>query len=153
VELPDGSLVAKENENPPHTAVTDAVEHFLEAVTPDGWYVRSQDPITLERSEPEPDVAVVRGDRNRHFRKYPSAADVSVVVEVSDTTLRKDRGFRLSINAEAGIPIYWIVNLADERVEVDCEPARAAAQWHFVRRCDYVFTESVPVAIAGEEVG
>jgi hypothetical protein len=90
------------------------------AVGPD-CLLRARLPLTLEPdSEPEPDVAIVRrgeeGDRHRH----PSSA--LAVFEVASDSLRKDRLAKAVLYAQAGIPEYVIVNLAQECLEVHRDP-------------------------------
>jgi Uma2 family endonuclease len=71
-----------------------------------------------EWSEPEPDVAVARKDYSRH--EHPS--DVFLVIEVAESSLRKDRKIKTGIYAEAGVPEYWIVDLKTMSVEVYTRP-------------------------------
>ena len=54
---------------------------------PDGWYVDSQMPITLSRSEPEPDVSVVHGDTRNYADRHPGPAKVGLAMEIADTSL------------------------------------------------------------------
>jgi Uma2 family endonuclease len=70
-------------------------------------------------SVPDPDVAVIPGAPTP-AGDYPTTA--LLVVEVSDTTLRHDRGRKARMYARAGIADYWIVNLVDGQVEVHREP-------------------------------
>jgi Uma2 family endonuclease len=81
--------------------------------------VRAQAPLALsDDSEPEPDVAVVpSGD---YFGDHPSTA--LLVVEVADSSLRKDRRIKGSLYAEALIAEYWIVNLQDREIELLTQP-------------------------------
>lgn len=58
---------------------------------PDGWYVDAQEPITLDDSEPEPDVVVVRGNTRDYLDRHPDPQDLALVVEVADSTLERDR--------------------------------------------------------------
>lgn len=82
-----------------------------------GAHVRSQQPLSLTPLDtPEPDAMVVRG-RLKDFKDRPTAADVSCVVEVADSSLQFDRTVKLSIYAEAGIGQYLIVNLVDRVIE------------------------------------
>jgi len=90
VELLDGCLVQKIIKNPPHCLATGLVRDALEKALPEGWHVKSQDPITLAASEPEPDVTVVRGSRRDYADRHPGPADVALVVEVADTGLQRD---------------------------------------------------------------
>src|SRR5438552_16704613 len=61
VELLEGWLVSKMPKKPAHRIATRRTRTALEGIVPEGWYVDSQEPITLGSSEPEPAVAVVRG--------------------------------------------------------------------------------------------
>lgn len=71
VELLEGWLVFKSPKNPPHRAATRLICEALESIIPTGWYVDSQEPITLADSEPEPDVAMIRGDTRRYLDRHP----------------------------------------------------------------------------------
>ncbi len=92
--------------------------------------VRIQLPLALsDDSEPEPDVAVVAlGD---YDEEHPRTA--LLVIEVSDSSIRKDRELKPAIYAEAGILDYWIVNLRDRTIEVHREPR--SGQYQRVRTC------------------
>src|SRR5437868_102053 len=61
VELLEGWLVRKMTKKPPHPVVTDLIREAVRRLLPAGWYVSGQNPLTLETSEPEPDVVVVQG--------------------------------------------------------------------------------------------
>ncbi len=75
--------------------------------------------------EPEPDIAIIRGSDADYRGRLPTAADVALLVEVSESTLRQDRGQKRTAYARAGIPVYWIVNLVDRQVEVYTRPVKA----------------------------
>src|SRR5215813_12133096 len=59
IELLEGLLIHKMPENPPHRMATHLTSEALRAVIPEGWYVDSQEPITLEDSAPEPDLCII----------------------------------------------------------------------------------------------
>jgi Uma2 family endonuclease len=122
VELLAGWLVQKMTKNPPHRVATRLVRDALEAVVPDGWYVETQEPITLAESEPEPDVAIILGNTRDYLDRHPGATEVALVVEVSDSTLERDRTLKQAIYAQARIPMYWIVNLNDRILELYSDP-------------------------------
>lgn len=120
VELLEGELVRKMPENPRHSAATRWIRKCLEKLIPPGWQIESQEPITLRESEPEPDVMVVKaGD---YADRHPGPEDLALVVEVSDTTIHRDRTDKKRIYASEGIPIYWIANLDANRLEVFSRP-------------------------------
>ncbi len=84
---------------------------------------RIQSPLQLgDLSEPEPDFALVRSEVSDYTTRHPNAADVLLLVEVSDTTLRFDRNQKLHLYAAHQIPEYWIVNLIDNCLEVYRQP-------------------------------
>jgi Uma2 family endonuclease len=56
------------------------------------------------------------------YADHPRPADVYLLVEVSDSTLSKDRTIKLPLYAAHGIPELWIVNLLDKQIEVYTEP-------------------------------
>src|SRR3989442_7497174 len=86
------------------------------------WDVRTQGPIALDpRSEPEPDVSVVRGSPRDYRDAHPTSP--ALVVEVALASLRLDRTRKCRAFARAGVPEYWIVNLLDRALEVHREPA------------------------------
>lgn len=83
----------------------------------------AQSPIVLDDfSEPEPDFALLAPHENNYAGKLPEAQDVHLVVEVSDSTLAKDREIKLPLYASAGIPEAWIVNLEKDEIEVHKQP-------------------------------
>lgn len=91
VELLDGLLVSKMTKSPMHAAATKLTQKALEQILPEGWHAAAQEPITLARSEPEPDVSVVRGDARQYLDHHPGPGDVALVVEVADASWQRDR--------------------------------------------------------------
>lgn len=153
VELLEGWLVFKMPKNPPHRAITRLVRTALENILPAGWYVDSQEPITLSNSEPEPDIGVVRGDTRQYLDRHPGAEDIALIIELSDTTLQRDRTVKKRIYARAGISIYWIVNLVEEQVEVYSQPLVEDEQPDYSQRLDFARSAAIPIIIEGIEIG
>jgi Uma2 family endonuclease len=153
VELLDGWLVFKMPKNPPHRIATRKGRVALEKILPAGWYVDTQEPITTEDSEPEPDVSVVRGDTEQYPDHNPGPQDVGLLVEVADTTLQRDRTTKKQLYARARIPVYWIINLVDNQVEVHTDPSGPGASPDYRRRQDYGPDDAVPLVLDGREVG
>jgi Uma2 family endonuclease len=133
VELIDGLLIVAEPQSATHYTAIRLVERALVRAFGDGWHTRTQAPIALdETSEPEPDVAVVRGDLRDYTAEHPT--DPVLVVEVALTSLALDRGHKASLYARAGRPEYWVVNLVDRVLEVhrDAAPSPSAPYgWHY----------------------
>ncbi|MEG4497873.1 Uma2 family endonuclease [Microcoleus sp. F10-C6] len=85
--------------------------------------LRVQEPIILsDDSEPEPDVVIARNRDDNYLSSHPEPADIFLVIEVSDSTLKYDRTTKLSLYAETGISNYWIFNLVDNQLEMHSEP-------------------------------
>jgi Uma2 family endonuclease len=153
VELLEGWLVQKMTKNPPHNVATGLVGDALEARIPLGWHVAIQGSVTTSDSEPEPDIAVIRGTRRDYLDHHPGPKDVALIAEVADTSLRRDRSTKKRLYARAGYPIYWIVNLAERQIEVYTEPATAAKRPDYRQRRDYGPDDAAPVVLDGAEVG
>lgn len=153
IELLEGYLVEKMTKHPPHRVATQLVELALRQVIPTGYHTAMQEPITLEDSEPEPDVAVVQGTIRDYSERHPYAHEVPLVVEIADATLERDRYSKRRIYARAGIPCYWIVNLLDRMVEVYSEPSGQTAHPFYFNQRSFSESESAPVEIHGQHVG
>jgi Uma2 family endonuclease len=152
VELLEGWLVPNMVKNPPHSTARHLTTKALEQALPSGWHVRSQEPITLSDSEPEPDVTVVHGDPKRYERSHPGPKDVAMVVEIADASLDRDRSIKKQIYARAGISVYWIVNLQEHRIEVYCDPSSDLESPDY-RRCEFYSAGSeVPLSLEAGEI-
>jgi Uma2 family endonuclease len=128
-ELLDGYITPKMSHNPPNDAAVNRARRRIERALPAEWIVRVQSAITTADSEPEPDIAVVRGDDDDYVSHHPGPADLALVVEVANTTLASDRGPKLMAYARAGILAYWIINLDEAQLEVFTTPDIAAASF------------------------
>jgi len=132
VELIDGEIIKMPPQKDLHAiSIALTLKIFFRAI-PDGYWVRCQLPLHLsERSEPEPDLSIVSGNPRDYVGKgHPQTA--LLVIEISETTLRFDRGSKASFYASAAIQDYWIVNLIDRCVEVYRSPvADSSAQFGF----------------------
>ena len=150
VELLDGLLVTTMPKNPAHSTATRAARSVFENCLPPNWLVDTQEPITLEASEPEPDLIVVRGGRERYVARHPGPADVALVVEIADATLKRDRDLKQRLYAQAGIPAYWIVNLTENLVEQYLSPSGLAESPGYRERNVWGRGDSVPLMLEGE---
>ena len=153
IELLEGWLVKKMTKDPPHTLSVGCTFDSLAGVVGSLWHLRIEGPITTGDSEPEPDVSVVRGRRREYADRHPGPDEVGLLVEVADTSLERDRGWKKRIYAAAGIPVYWIVNLIDQRVEVFTEPSGPDEQPDYASQHVYRPGDEVPVLLDGQEAG
>jgi Uma2 family endonuclease len=123
VELLDGLLLVKEPQHSRHRTAVLLVARAVERAFGEGWFVQTQSPIVLDdRSEPEPDVCVVRGSPRDYVEAHPTSP--ALVVEIADSGLHLARGRKARAYARGRIADYWIVNLVDRVLEAHREPAR-----------------------------
>ncbi len=119
IELLRGSLVEMSPQGEPHARICAWLHEQLNLGLEMGRYeVRGHTSFAATAdSVPEPDVAVLpRELRTRLPRK------ALLLVEVSETSLSKDRVLKTEIYSEAGVPEYWIVNVRTRTVEVRTRP-------------------------------
>lgn len=135
VQLVEGEIVEMIPQKAPHMTAVRLVEDALREAFGREGDVRVQGPLVLAPdSEPEPDVAVVRGTPRDYRDRHPGADDTLLVVEVADATLAFDRERKGRVYARAGIPEYWILNLHSRELEVYREPAGGAYRLQVVLR-------------------
>lgn len=140
IELLDGVLVWKDRRDREgsimvvgirHTNTLERLYRLLDRVTEGhGCFARSQQPIHLSNlSMPEPDVMIVRGDRDDFPDRHPDAGEMVLVVEIADSSLKQDQNDKLKKYAAAGIVEYWVVNLVEDTIEVYSQPQTASAKY------------------------
>lgn len=152
VELLEGYVVAKMPCTPPHTVAIQRLNKRLARLNLAGWEVRSQSAITLQDSEPEPDVVLARGDDDTFADRHPDPAELGVLIEVAESSLKRDRQDKSRIYAGANIAVYWIVNLIDSQIEVYTKPTGAGAAAAYSTRTDYRCGDGVSLVLDGVEV-
>ena len=122
VELLEGEIVEMSPEGPLHRFTNDTVAEYLRELLRGQAKVFEAHPITLNNSEPEPDIAVVRLPNSNYLTHHPYPEDIYWLVEISNTTLEEDLGRKKRIYANAGINEYWVINLKTTEIIVFREP-------------------------------
>jgi len=148
--LINGFLVAKPTtQHTPHSTADELCGKTLDRVFSSGWHVRGGKPVRIpsRMSMPEPDRSVARGGIRDYLARDPEPADVPLVVEIADSSLRDDRGMA-QVYGAGGIPVYWIVNLVDHQVEVYSGPSPAGYGSHQVLKPG----QDIPVVAGGVEI-
>lgn len=139
VELLHGVIIAMSPIAPTHASPVDLL---MEALVPrllGRARVRIQHPFyATDESEPEPDVAIV--PLADYSARHPDRA--YLIIEVADSSLRKDRQLKGPLYAASAVDEYWIVNVGEKIVEVYRDPS--ANGWRSVTRHD----ESATIAPA-----
>jgi Uma2 family endonuclease len=151
-ELLEGWLVPKMTRNAPHDLAVGLAEDAIGPRLPPEWIRQSQSAVTTEDSEPEPDVAVVRGPRRRYGKQHPGPLEMGLVIEVSESSLNRDRTVKHRIYARSRVPVYWIVNLIDMHIEVYTDPTGPDAEPRYRQRQDYGPDDSIPLVLDGKEI-
>jgi Uma2 family endonuclease len=114
-ELIRGFVIEKMSKSPLHGTIASILQEILITRLAPGYFVRREEPLTLHDSEPEPDVAVVRGKRSDFLATHPTTAAVVMEIAVSSPDADRELG---ELYAEAGVPEYWVVLPQDRLVEV-----------------------------------
>jgi Uma2 family endonuclease len=153
VELLEGYMVLKMPVNPPHSNCVDVLVELFHGMRLNGWVVRGQGTAKLSDSRPEPDVALARGDRRTYFARHPEPKDFGLVVEVSDSSLYRDQLDKTRIYARDRVPVYWVVNLIDRRVEVYTDPNGPGDDPRYHTLNVFAAGTAVPVVLDGVTVG
>ncbi len=143
VELIRGEIIEMAPMKSPHATALQLVFEELLKIFVKGFAIRVQLPLGLSQdNEPEPDVAIVTGTIREYAKAHPKFA--TLVVEVSESTLRFDQTVKARLYAEYGIEEYWIVNLVEKRIEVNRKPAGdGKAGFYFAEQTIYRDGESV----------
>ena len=125
VELLDGRIVLAADEGSDHAAVTRRLNRLLvEGIPGDEVEIGVGNPLAMsDLSEPQPDFMVIMPIAT-YRAAHPTTA--SLVIEVSHTSRRLDLGLKARLYAAAGIPDYWVVDLARDEIVVHREPAADA---------------------------
>jgi len=153
VELLEGYVVLKMPADEPHENTVAALTEVMTLLRLPGWFVSSQIGINSSTSRPEPDVYLARGDRKTYTACRPGPADLGLVVEVADSSLASDRIHKARIYARDRIPVYWIVNLPDRRVEVYTDPTGSGDEPRYATVRHFSAGTAVPVELDGQAVG
>jgi hypothetical protein len=139
IELLNGQLVRKDrgapgkdpmSHDPLHALAIKLLTGLSAKITNASRHLQIQLPVACsDDSEPEPDAAIVRGKPRDYIERLVSAADVSCVVEVSYSSLKRDQATKLAIYAAAGIPQAVLVNLNNRTLEVYSDPDSSNGQY------------------------
>ncbi|MEL7010966.1 MAG: Uma2 family endonuclease [Cyanobacteria bacterium J06643_13] len=122
IQLIDGELVEMSPEGIIHAAYGGSIADYLRQTLLGKAWIREAHPITVDNSEPEPDVAVVKLPKNKYFQNHPSFQDIYWLIEIADTTLNYDLNRKKEIYAAAAIAEYWVVDVKGKKLTVFTQP-------------------------------
>lgn len=139
VELIEGQIIQMPAKGTPHSVCNTLLFGELFTLLQEQATIRNQEPIILgEDSEPEPDLVIVRNRSDRYLDSHPGVADILLVIEVSDSTLKYERETKLSLYAESGIDNYWLFNLVAYCLEAYSEPYQIQGNFEYARKQTYL---------------
>lgn len=121
VELIEGEIYRMAPIGSRHAACVNRLNHLLQGT---GAILSPQNPLALnDRSEPLPDLALLRWRDDFYSRSHPTPGDVLLLIEVADTSVGFDRGVKTPLYAQRGIPEFWLVDLSKSVVEIHRQPS------------------------------
>ncbi len=122
IELFKGELIDMAPIGSMHAGVVAQLNLLLSRGVRDGL-VQIQNPVTIgDESELQPDLCILRYRADFYKHALPGPVAVLLLIEVADTTLDYDRGHKVPLYAQAGIPEVWLVNIPERLVEVFVQP-------------------------------
>lgn len=123
-ELIAGQIVIMTAKGTPHVLTLRILAHLLEDALGDrSVFVSTQDPILLNNSsEPEPDLAIVKGTMFDYAEHHPVPEDIYLVIEVADSTLKQDCQVKDKLYARSNIAEYWVIDLKNRQVHIFRDP-------------------------------
>lgn len=124
VELIDGEIIEMPPIGPPHAGILNRFIDRLAILCHGRAVISPQHPLELDRfNEPQPDLCLLRWRDSYYTDRHPTAADVLLLVEISDSSLRYDRSTKLALYARSGVPAYWIVDVQDRSLVEFTDPS------------------------------
>jgi len=132
VELLDGEIVEMTPIGSRHAATVKRLIALFTVRLGSQVQIGVQDPVRLDEfSEPQPDLALLRPRADFYAAGHPGPADLLLLVEVADSSLRVDRLVKVPLYARAGVPEVWLIDLERSRIVVHREPIEDRYQMIF----------------------
>jgi Uma2 family endonuclease len=146
VELIEGDMINEPGVNPPHSAITARLNELLVLSVGRSVTVSPCGSVRLgDFSVPQPDLMLLTRREDFYFGRRPTAADVLLLIEISDNSLAYDQSTKRALYARYGVEEYWVVDVQGERVFVYSEPAgEGYARVVECTRADIVSPRAVP---------
>ena len=125
VELIDGLVLDMSPKTPAHERVIGwLMDRLFAGIALDRYAIRVGAPLSLGNSEPEPDLIVI--DREAQQPYHPATAEL--VIEVAVSSRRRDLQVKPRLYANAGVPVYWVIDVDGGRAVMHSQPADGTYQ-------------------------
>lgn len=147
VELIEGEILTMTPIGPRHSAAVNRANRALVGAAGDDAIVQVQGSVRLDRSsEPQPDLVLLRPEPGFYASRLPGPADILLIVEVAEASLDYDRDVKAKLYAAAGVPEYWLADLAAGVVTRFSAPSGGAYQQrHQHRPGEFIAPEALPL--------
>jgi Uma2 family endonuclease len=153
VELIAGVVVPMTT-NEPHNYAVSELGDRLRPLVPADYHLREEKSArTRLYWRPEPDLAIVRGARSLYKRQTPNLNQFAFIVEVSDTSLDKDRSWKWRRYAASRVPVYGILDLNARNLQLFTNPVGRGRSARYEAVARFGADDEVPVVVDGREVG
>ena len=146
VELVDGVILEMAPIGRPHERRVNRLARLFVLTLPDDIEVNIQGTIRLnDNTGPEPDITLLTPQASLDEENIPRPDGILLIVEVSDSTVRTDRGEKARRYAQSGIPELWIFMLETGEIEVSRQPTPDGyADVQRYRRGDTLTIQALP---------
>jgi Uma2 family endonuclease len=129
VELLEGMILTINAKGTAHRSALGITDHLLKSRLEKRAWVAIQDPVKLNnRSEPEPDIAVVKIDPLNYADHHPTPSEVYLIIEVADSSFKFDTEVKAKAYAQAGIKDYWVLDVINRQLWIFRNPTQAGYQ-------------------------
>jgi Uma2 family endonuclease len=123
--------------SPLYSWLVQSLADWLRISLPEGFHVRQEQPLTLPHSEPEPDIAVVKGTGDDYRQAHPQTAQLVIEVAVGSAALDREKA---ELYAAADVVEYWVVLPDEKTVEVHTGPTPSGYSNRESRAKDHVLS-------------
>jgi Uma2 family endonuclease len=127
VELIDGAVIEMTPIGSRHAGCVNRLNQWFMQRCLGRATVQIQGPLRLSRwSEVEPDLLVLRQRADFYAGRHARPADVRLLIEVADSSLRRDREIKMPLYAQSRIPLVWLVDVERRVVRAHRSPSEGA---------------------------
>ncbi|MBO1069146.1 MAG: Uma2 family endonuclease [Dolichospermum sp. DEX189] len=125
VELLEGRIIWMIAKGTAHRSAVGRIDRLLQDCLKNRALICVQDPVKLnDRSEPEPDISVVKIDPLDYADHHPIPSEVYLIIEVADSSLKLDCETKAKAYALAGIKDYWVLDVVKRELHIFRNPTQ-----------------------------